>query len=91
MNPFFNPGGVASNPNVMTKENAVSLMMKQAFNMGTDNFIKQIINRNPQAQMIYKSMMQSGDPKQFYFNMMQMNGMNKEQAVEFARNNGIKL
>lgn len=86
-NPFFN-----SNPTqMMTKQNAVGLMMKQAFQMGTDNFIKRIVSSNPQAQKIYNTMMQSGDPMQFYFNMMQANGMSKEQAIEFARSNGIKL
>lgn len=77
--------------NAMTRENAIGLMMKQAFNMGTDNFIKQIISKNPQAQMIYNSMMQSGNPMQFYLDMMQSRGMSQEQAITFARNNGIRL
>lgn len=87
----FNNGSNALHGAQMTQGDAIALMMQQAFQTGTEKFVKQMCDRNPQAQQIYNMMMQSGDPNKFYFDMMAKRGMNKEQAIQFANNYGIKL
>lgn len=85
MNPFnFNN---QNNSNI----NVINQYMQQAFQVGTNNFVNNICKNNPQAMNIYKSMIQSGNPVQYYLDMMAQRGMNKDQAIQFARNYGIKL
>lgn len=85
MNPFN------TNANNGNFEFQIGQYMQQAFKMGTNNFVKNICNSNPQAMQIYNSMMQSGNPKQFYFDLMSRRGMTQEQAKQFANQFGIKL
>lgn len=65
--------------------------MQQAFKMGTNNFVNNLCRSNPQAMQIYNSMLQSGNPKQFYYDLMSKRGMTPEQAKQFASQFGIKL
>lgn len=89
-NPFYTGQNVPQMAS-MTPQNAINLMMQQAFQMGTDNFVKKLCKNNPQAQQIYNALMQSGNPTQFYLDMMKQRGMSQEQAIDLANRNGIKL